>query len=218
MNESEKQFSFTRAASSTGGRAKGNFIYQLLLGIALIAGCATPPAYPAKLARDCRYNAAKEGVTMGVQPVFSKMELSHYFETDLVSRGILPLLCVVQNNSVDASYLLLKTNCTVVEAVGVASKEDLPTLRTQGLVIEAIFGLGIGEGMVYNATRQRTSLADNELNDQTVSPGESARGFVYMKIPKNPPARGASMHVQVRLPRIATTNQLDFDLPITWER
>ena len=151
-------------------------------------------------------------------PFSPKRSCLSYFETDLVNSDILPLFCVVENNSPDASYLLVKTNCTVVEAAGFASKEDLPTLRTEGLVIEALFGFGIGEGMVYDATRRRTSLADNELNDQTVSPGESARGFIYMKIPKNRPARGARMNLQVRLPGIATTNQLDFDLPIIWER
>ena len=36
MNESEKQFSFTRAALSTGGRAKSKFLSVLLVGVCLL--------------------------------------------------------------------------------------------------------------------------------------------------------------------------------------
>lgn len=186
----------------------------VLLGLAALSSCATPPAYPPKQAAECEYTATKEGVTIGVHPVFDQQELSQYFKTDLVDRGILPVLIVAQNDSRNATYALIRTNCWLAGSFGFGSKEDLSTRRTEGALIGGIPG-----GLIMaDATNKRTGMADKELNDQTVSPGETARGFVYMKMGKEQLIKGVTMTMQVRLEKVGAQEALDFTLPITWRR
>lgn len=187
---------------------------ELSLGLAVIAGCATPPAYPSRTATACRSHETKEGLTVGIQPLFDKQELDQYFGTDLVSRGLLPVLVVAENDSGDASYLLSLTNCSLSQGKGYGSEEDLSS-RNYALIVPG--GL-IGAALVLDAQSKRVGMAVKELRDQTVSPGQTEQGFVYFSLPEQKPSRGSQVLVKVRVPRIGSHQTLEFELPFVWER
>lgn len=185
-----------------------------LTGLAFLAGCATPPVYPTKPVTACEYKQTKEGVTVGVHPVFASAELDQFFKTDLWSRGILPLLVVVQNNNGNATYLLAGSNCRIPEAASLASQEDLPTRRTEGYLIGGVAGGAI----MSDAASKRVGMADKDMTAQTVSPGESEQGFVFFKFTQPRPVKGSPLSARVHLPRTGTNQPLDFEFSIICER
>lgn len=184
------------------------------LTLALVAGCATPPAYPTRAAADCRAQATKEGLTIGIHPIFDKQEAEHYFGSDLLLRGLLPVLVVVENHSKDASYLLSMNNCSLSQSTGYGSKADLPSREGAALIPGGLIGLAI----TCNAYNKRTGMAIKELRDQTVSPGQTEDGFVYFKVPTKGTAKGCQLITKVHVPRLGDHQALEFELPLTWER
>lgn len=183
-------------------------------GAALLSGCATPPPYPSVTAEACRVHNAQQGLEVGIKPLFDKQELDHYFGTDMVSRGILPVLVVAENHSTNASYLLAANNCSLSQSSGFAKKTDLPSGNALGWA----FGGGlISTAIVADAQSKRTGMAIKELHAQTVSPGQSDQGFAYFRVPDTL-RQGQQLVATVRVPCLGVNQILTFKLPFVWER
>lgn len=182
-----------------------------------LAGCATPPEYPQRATVDCSAHTTREGISVGVYPVFSEDELDNYFGTDLIDRGIVPVLVVVENHAPQGSVLISGDSCSSSQTSGADPKESLTSPNT-AVWASAAAGPVVGTALALDAGSKRTSLSLKALRSQTVFPGRSGQGFVYLTIPGKLPVKGTVWTVKVRLARAASDQVLDFELPVIWTR
>ena len=83
----------------------------------LIAGCTTMnvPEFKVQETKDYKHIAETNGLLVAVQPVTDKTQVKEAFRTDLVAKGLVPILVVVENKS-SSSFLLAREKIFVVQA------------------------------------------------------------------------------------------------------
>ena len=136
-------------------------------------------------------------MTIGLEPVEVVNDQFTYFHTTLSPKGFLPVFVVIQNGSKLNSILFERTDITY--GVGV-SKETVPKVYTPGETValasaEAIpYAAFFALGAFANASEIEQNLISQELQSNTLSPGETVHGFLYLSVPKKGPR--PRIHIQ----------------------
>lgn len=152
---------------------------------------------------------------IGLELVDKVSDQQAYFHTALSPKGFLPVFVVIQNQSKIYSMLVDKTEISY--SLG-GSKEAVPKVYTPGKTAavasaEAIPYVGLlALGAFANASKIEQNLISQELQSNTLSPGETVHGFLYIEIPKKGPRQ--KIHIQFPIAwsgsdRISTV-KLDF--------
>ena len=205
-----------------------------ILGSALacvLTACSTMKVPEFKVRETASYQFATEtnGLMVAVQPVTDKKQLKETFQVDLVNKGIVPILVVVENRS-NSSFLVAKEKVHVVNAsastnssVGrkVASGSGgeqtamagaallgVAVLAAPAAVVVAAPLVIAGAKAASNADVIRHNLADKGLTSHTVEPGKRAYGYLYFDLPKGEKFGGRQ--VLVELTDTATSQPLTF--------
>ena len=76
----------------------GLLVFYILFITILVSGCPTLPLeYPVQGVDQYRWTSTKGGLAVAIHPLVNETENKKYFGTDLIARGILPVLIVFQN-------------------------------------------------------------------------------------------------------------------------
>jgi hypothetical protein len=204
----------------------------LLLG----SGCSTMKVSPLTTGSADSYtqHEQKNGVLVGIRPMTDKREIEDMFKINLLEKGLLPILVVVENKSPAASFIIAKDKVFCVkEASGSAIRKQREkvtsgtgeALSNAGGVMVALGGfaaplLVVGAPLLFTGMQQASNasvieynLADKEFYSWTPGPGEKAQGFVYLQFPKGSPPSG-NYHVVAELKNPATGEITTFDFPV----
>ena len=201
----------------------------VLLGT-LFTGCSTMKVTPLTTGSADSYTQHEQqnGVVVGIRPMTDKGEIKDIFKVNLLNKGLLPILVVVENKSAAASFIVAKEKIAVLcDATGASSTSQRKAVKsgTAGTVVgitgAVLLGAGsvagapfaiVGMKMASNATVVQHNLADKEFYSRTLGPGEKAQGFVYFQYPKESPPAG-NYHIMVELKNSATGEAVAFDFP-----
>lgn len=136
----------------------------------------------------------KEGIRLAVVPLPDKSSQKRYFRLNLSAQGFLPVYVVIENHANPRSAILLRDRivCKLDDSpmtqdaqhprpVPSDSAQDMARLAVQTLNIAGMLSaMSIGSS-VSNA---RMNLMKQELRSQTLSPGKSGGGFVFVPVGK----------------------------------
>lgn len=215
-----------------------NFTYRALVGSLTVAflggGCTAKklPAYPTHPVSAYRYTQVKDGLAVAISPLFNPQESETYFDTDLVSRGIVAVLVRVENQSAPSTFLVLKERFALRtgqrEESQVSGREQIkPGFLEDALQVGNQLGAGGGQGalllvplipvfivaekMHVHEERVRRKLLIEEFQTKTISPGEETHGFVYFPLPSGQPRAGQwTLHMEVQDLQSQEVNPFDF--------
>ncbi len=181
-------------------------------GLGLLA-CAAPiygaqkfTQFPVRQANDYKISAQQDGVSVAIQPVESRQDQMTYFHIELSPKGFLPVFVVIHNGSKVDSLLLDESGIRyglggskaegpneniVGRNAGIASTALVPLLG--GF---AVVGAFVAAGMARDASEVSQNMILQQLQSCTLSPGETAHGFLFIPIPK----KGPQPKLQIQVP------------------
>jgi hypothetical protein len=238
MNESEKQFSFTRAALSTGGHPKSNFLSAqlssmivhkfsmlisatVILALVLVAGCTSlPPSV--KYVPQLPSVKELDGLRVAAELLRDKAKSIEYFSVDIIANGYAVVGVTIINTSSNRSYLVQKENMRLSPGSGGVAAEFRSdagsSFSTDLVVATVVYGVVLGpllaqsmRSMVAQDVQHR--LVQAELRDGTISPGQSLSGFAYFKVLKGTRLENTVLRVVVR--ELQTDKSVEVQLPLT---
>jgi hypothetical protein len=183
------------------------------------------PDYPVRPASSYPNRFSQELVEVAIHPITNKAESNKYFGTDLVSRNVLAALIVVDNHS-SSSLVLDPAHCQLVGLPDRADDEQLPgktgaeTVMVLSTVAISLVGGIIGTKMIADSENIKANIHARELRRQTLSPGESAQGFLYFRIPDKREKRPVQTRWLVTIPirKIGTDAKFNAEVRFEWER
>jgi hypothetical protein len=143
------------------------------------------PDYPVRPANSYMVKAEKGGVVVGVEPVEDLKEQKTYFNTELTSRGVLPVFVTIENGGTTDSFLFNQSN------VGYAGVSNNSTPN-----------LGLN--------KVEENIVKTKLKSATLSPGTSVHGFLYIPVPKK--AARQQIHLQVPITKAGTSETFVLNL------
>ncbi|HZD31506.1 MAG TPA: hypothetical protein VE779_07575 [Candidatus Angelobacter sp.] len=150
------------------------------------------PDYPVRPAGEYANKVAKPGLIVAAEAVDEPEQQKTYFNSHLSSsKGILPVLIVIQNTSATDSYLFDKSAIGLGETSDVGGKGARKTasLLTSGGLVDLT--------LVNEVTDVRENMMKKEIRSKTLSPGSTMYGFVYVPVPTDAPRQ--KIHLQVPL-------------------
>jgi hypothetical protein len=175
------------------------------------------PNYPVRAANDYAIKVEKGGITIGVQPLESTKDQKSYFNTELTSKGFIPVFVVIQNESGGDSYLFDKTKVAYGAGDSSASSPKVGSKKGEALLIASVnpvlispIGVFVAAKMISGASQVQQNIIKNEIQSKTLSPGGSVHGFLYVPIPK----KGARQKMRIEIPvtRAGTDETVVLDL------
>ncbi len=195
----------------------------------MLTGCSTMKVAPLTTGSADSYTQHEQtnGVVVGIRPITDKREIEDIFKVNLLDKGLLPILVVVENQSASDSFIIAKDKVYVLnEATGTTSSSQRKKVTSGGgEALEITGGLLVAAGSLVaapllftgmqkasNASVIEFNLADKEFYSWTLGPGEKAKGFVYFQFSKDSPPSG-NYHVVVEVKNPATGETTAFDFP-----
>ena len=187
---------------------------------------ATPfPAYPARPISDHSHSLSQEGLVVAVRPVTSEQEAETYFGTDLLSNRVLAVFLTVENQTPMSSFIVSKDRIALTTeripapggaaGTGVGSPTAGMVMATVSVALVSPLGAIIAAGMVERSNAIRHNLLAKEFRSDTISPGQTARGFLYFQIPESASQPGKwKLHIEALDTRLKQVRE--FDLLIDW--
>jgi hypothetical protein len=167
------------------------------------------PHYPVQHVGDCAVVARQDGVAIGVQPVDSVQDQMTYFHVALSPRGFLPIFVIIHNQSKDDSLLLDKSAISY-------GTDNGPVENTAGqkagvTITSAIPFVGpfIAMGLAESESQIKQNLILRELQSDTLAPGETMRGFLYVAVPKKGPRQKLRMQFPIAWSASGRTSTLN---------
>jgi hypothetical protein len=155
-----------------------------------LADASDSPEYPVRPALEYAKKAIRPGLVVALEPLENIEQQKRYFNASLSSRGILPVLIVIQNTSPTETYFFDKSGIGLAEAVGATGEHSLKAanvLNSGGLVDITLIRIGA----------LRIAMSKREVRSRTLTPSSSVSGFFYVPVPADAPRK--EMHLQVPL-------------------
>jgi len=178
----------------------------MAFGLSVVAGCGTLqlPDYPTRSTAAHQYHAVGDELALSVHPLVTSREVKKYFGTNLLGKGILPVHFVVENRGATSSFVVADENFSLRDSEadvreGTADGEDprvgrsaassgatVAVMSTALVILPVAYLVAVFpvmDAMSDNAEVKRNFVA-KQFRIKTISPGESARGFLYFRLPK----------------------------------
>ncbi len=157
----------------------------MLFTMALSCIAASFPEYPVKPVAGYDGVVTKSGLAVAVVPVEDPEDQHKYFGMDLKSKGYVPVLLVIENQTSGDSFLLGKEGLMYSPAGRSGSAladPSRPSKTDKALVVTSYFGVyGImASAMASKSKVLRQNILKSELQSTTLSPGTSAHGFIFV--------------------------------------
>ena len=179
----------------------------ILLGVTMavllsLTGCSTIklPDVPITPASSYKFHQEQAGLTIALEPFLEPDRVKETFGLNLLSEGVLPLLLVVDNHSDELSFSLQLNTLKVrmgdndyamvlrindsSEIKGATGAETAVTIA----LLDPIPSLIAGTILVFYYSKSwmdpqkiRYNIINKEWMQNTISPGTSHSGFLYLK-------------------------------------
>jgi len=208
---------------------------MLVLGLTLpvvMVGCTASrlPDYPTMSVTEYGPHKTADGVTVAIHPITSGTEASKYFGRNLLDRHILPVLVVVENKHAQDNFIIRKEriglagpqaapdrgavgSSTGATAVGAAAGVTIIAAPIAAPAVAVIFA-----AMKSQANEIERNFATKELQQETIPPGMTKSGFVYLQLPPDTEREGRGViHVELWEPVSKTPRSFDFDIRLKGE-
>lgn len=159
-----------------------------LFVLALACLAASFQEYPVKAVRDYPSAVERSGLVIAAIPVADQKDQHTYFGINLRSKGYLPVLLVIKNETTDASYLLNKEGLmynlwgrsgSMSPTPSKASRADKTVAIAASIPTVYTLMAGIAAS---KSEELRQHLLETELQSATLSPGVSAHGFIFVPV------------------------------------
>ena len=207
---------------------------RLMSGLAAVvaclfsAGCGTMkiPAYPGGPAVHGQTREA-QGLALVADPFADKQRTETYFKFNAEGKGIAIVHLRAENHSPDSAWLLNEENMHLIDQAGVLGmnahdqgvKSDYGAANAVGMTGAVLLSLPMmiaGNKLIADAMVVEKNFVDKEWHNQTLSPGQSAEGFIYFNFGKKTNwLDGASLRVDCLNTRNQQTNTII--LPLAYE-
>jgi hypothetical protein len=159
------------------------------------------PEYPVQPPSRYAISTRQNDVSIGIKPVDSAEDQQTYFHTILSSKGFLPVFVVIHNRSKTDSLLLDKGSITCGSGASDASSPNENSGAQKAQIASAGFipfiGPFISAGMTQGLSEVKQNLVLHELQSETLSPGETMHGFLYVPVPKKGPRRKIHLRIPI---------------------
>lgn len=207
-------------------------LWSILL-LSTVAAGQKFPEYPVRSASQYSSSQTKNGIRVAIEPVGDGDQQKKYFRTKLESQGVLPILVVLENGS-DGSSLLLRRDLVTYhlkdqqttaisgaapsarskggERAALGAGVALATTSAMGVALPLMF---IGLKMIAGASEVKQNILVRELRSQTIAPGKSGSGFLYVPVGKpGASKRVVVLNVPLSLDDSSETLVFAFDLEV----
>jgi len=184
--------------------AQATFVLILLLSLSVLAGCAgyqaaVMPEIPIPEARTCVFSTRQGGVVIGIDPFLEKDRLQTYFGANLMDEGILAVLVLIENESVEEGFVLDKASvCVLIDDQIIDVRPGLrnpiyregpasATGRITSIAASPLLGLAYLAAFDPERQQRKTLRVANQMHhveytDKTLYPGISHHGMLYFKL------------------------------------
>ena len=178
--------------------------------------------YPSRPAKSYSGAITAGGLVVGVDPVTDPNIQKKYFRLDFAKKSYLLVFVVLENQSSTDSFILKREEIGVyVSGELKMNAGDVASGRSKGgekLMLASSLALStagalVAMHMMVRATEIRQNVIKKELRSQTLSPGQSNRGFVYVPLPKGSEEVG-SLRIRVRVNRVGGDEPIDLQFLI----
>jgi hypothetical protein len=147
------------------------------------------PDYPVRAIGDYPNSMTTGGLTIAVEPLEDQKAQKTHFNTEFGKKGFLPVLVVIQNASNSDSFLIAKDKITYGFADGALSTPEAKSKAGSIVGGASLAALSLGGAvfamkLISNATKVQQNILKKELQSNTLSPGASTHGFLYVPVPK----------------------------------
>lgn len=180
----------------------------VLLALLGTVGCGTLkiPSYPSANYEGGRAYES-QGLTLVADPIVDKERSETFFRTDLTKAGLAVVHLKAVNESPGATWLLRLEDIFLADGSGTPGpsaqsetiKSNYAAANAVGMAGAAVisFPLLIASGkLTKDAMVKEKNFVDKEWRNQTLSPGQSAEGFLYFRVsPENPWPAGAQLRI-----------------------
>jgi hypothetical protein len=150
----------------------------------------------------------KDGLKIAVDPIQEDKRLEDYFGCDLLSRGILPVFLMIENQNSKDGYVVVAERISLMRKIQ-GAKSDKYEGRATGIKLQeeqiskemavssalltaspmaipllpvaTIFALS-AQGRMKDDSEIRRNLEDKKLEPKTLFQGGAQNGFIYFKI------------------------------------
>lgn len=191
-----------------------------------VAGCASTHFESKESKPISSYEVQQEfdGFRIALEPLTDAAESERMFKMNLLKRGILAVFVVATNFSTDTSFLLAPEQFTLASQAGQATPQrvDDPASFSTGMTAALLIGL-VGATLIGNNPDQ--ALANNqnfyhrELGRNTLSPGGTASGYCYFKVPKTEsPSAEWSIRCKVRALGAGDRGEKELRFAVNWPK
>lgn len=175
----------------------GSLLLRALLimtSVALVIGCSTKlPKYDAANISPDSSSTSIDGLTVTAHHL-SSAEISEYFGFDdnTLFFNDLIIFVLIENNSKNISYILPKEHITFHHLKNAIKSDDSTVpVRYDGMVKASTMKITLDshadaysfKAFTYNPRAIKHAFVTNQYQTKSLSPGESAQGFLYYYLP-----------------------------------
>ncbi len=158
------------------------------------------PEYPVELVGSYQASKSKNGLAVAALPLDDKVEQQRYFSLEFRPKGFLPVFIVLSNESPERSYIVKTDDITIATGdeepsskgdsgiVSGRSKAGEGLLIASGIAL-SLAGSLVAAHMMVKAAAVKQNIIKKELRSLTLSPGQTAHGFLYVPVTKGPGTR-----------------------------
>jgi hypothetical protein len=178
----------------------------------VLAAVSTFPDYPVRQAREYPISVENAGVVIGLEPVEDPQAQETYFHTDFKKKGVVPVFLVIENGTSADDFIFDKTKVTYGPTdSGISTPQPKggvgPVLAVSAIPFVGIFAAA---DIISKASRIQENLMKREIQSTTLSPGRSARGFLFIPISRTN-SRGKTM-LRVPISKAGTNETFNLNL------
>jgi hypothetical protein len=188
------------------GHAPGRAILGLLALLPVAHAGGYPDYVPLAASQYPSYQE-QQGIGLAVVPLLDKSSQKRYFGENLLAQGFLPVYVVIENHASQQSAILLRDRIVYKyddSPVGSGGQQqtrpDASAFARNGAWLAAEWGSPVAMTIFFHSVYgQRMNLLAKQLQSQTVSPGKTGGGFVFVAAGKGgKSAREVFLNVPVK--------------------
>jgi hypothetical protein len=138
-------------------------------------------------------------LVVAIHPLLDGEESKKYFGTDLLANHILPAYVIGENRHASSSFMLFRDRITLRAGQLAATRApDKATAAAEGETLGwtsvavafaalpvGIIGSIVAMKQIADTSEAHRHFKAQEFQTRTLSPGQSAQGFVYFQLPKD---------------------------------
>lgn len=201
----------------------GHRMFLLAFLLPLVAPANRAPDYPDFPIRPIRSYAIhdeKSGIAIAVVPLDDSADQKTYFSIDARSKRFLPVFVVLQNETRDVSCMLNRDEITFgsgeaalvhLTRGSAGASRDGERLADTGVILGSLPLAIVGTVKMIKAAEVKQNILKKELRSQTLSPGQTGHGFLYVPVDAATNPR-EKIRLRVRLSLTGSKTPVEFDL------